>query len=396
VVNTDVHRPAITPPGRKCRAAAVQPVPARSAGDDAPVSVEPSAIDIDYRHRHDPPHEDHPLSRTTTIGEAAREHGRRTGERRAVLQLGLVLTVILALAFSQEWLVQRLDAPSVATWSTIFVAIVVQSIPFLVGGVLLAAVIATVLSDRALRRLVPSDPRVGVPVAGLAGVALPGCECASVPVAGSLMRRGVAPSVALTFLLAAPAINPVVLVSTAVAFPGRPEIVLARLLASLVTAVAVGWLWLRFAGRVPMLHRGGAHDHGGGTVRGFLGSCRHDFLHASGFLVLGAMIAAGINTFVPREVIDSVAGNAALAIVTLAVFAFVVAMCSEADAFVAASLNAFSDTAKLVFMVVGPAMDVKLASMESGQFGGPFALRFVPLVLAAAVLSACSVGWILL
>ena len=111
---------------------------------------------------------------------------------------------------------------------------------------------------------------------------------------------------------------------------------------------------------------------------------------------LGAMIAAAINTFVPREIIDSVAGSALLAVVTLAAFAFVVALCSEADAFVAASLNAFSDTAKLVFMVVGPAMDVKLASMESGQFGGAFALRFVPLVLAVAVLSACGMGWWLL
>jgi uncharacterized membrane protein YraQ (UPF0718 family) len=319
-----------------------------------------------------------------------------TTSTRTPRQLYLVLGALVMLAVSQQWLIERLDHPALATWSTIFVAIVVQSIPFLVGGVLLAAVISTLLSERALRRLVPSNPTLGVPVAGLAGVALPGCECASVPVASSLMRRGVAPSVALTFLLAAPAVNPVVLVSTAVAFPGRPEIVLARFLASMATAVAVGWLWLRFAGNVPMLHQRRAHDHSEGTAHAFVDSVRHDFIHAAGFLVLGAMIAAAINTFVPREVIDSVAGNAVLAIVSLAVFAFVVALCSEADAFVAASLNAFSDTAKLVFMVVGPAMDVKLASMESGQFGGAFALRFVPLVLVVAVLCACGTGWWLL
>ncbi len=312
------------------------------------------------------------------------------------MQVYLVLAALVVLALSQQWLVPRLDHPALATWSTIFVAIVVQSIPFLVGGVLLAAVIATLLSERALRRLVPSNPALGVPVAGLAGVALPGCECASVPVAGSLMSRGVAPSVALTFLLAAPAVNPVVLVSTAVAFSGQPEMVLARFLASLLTAVAVGWLWLRFAGRVPILQRPSSHDHGGSTTLAFLASVRHDFVHAAGFLVLGAMIAAAINTFVPREIIDSVAGNAVLAVVTLAVFAFVVALCSEADAFVAASLSAFSDTAKLVFMVVGPAMDVKLASMESGQFGTTFAVRFVPLVMVVAVLSACGMGWWLL
>jgi uncharacterized membrane protein YraQ (UPF0718 family) len=319
-----------------------------------------------------------------------------TTSSRIPSQFYLVFGGLAALAVSQQWLIERLDHPALATWSTIFVAIVVQSFPFLVGGVLLAAVISTLLSERALRRLVPSNPTLGVPVAGLAGVALPGCECASVPVASSLMRRGVAPSVALTFLLAAPAVNPVVLVSTAVAFPGRPEIVLARFLASMATAVAVGWLWLRFAGNVPMLHHRRAHDHSEGTTHAFFDSVRHDFIHAAGFLVLGAMIAAAINTFVPREVIDSVAGNAVLAVVSLAVFAFVVALCSEADAFVAASLNAFSDTAKLVFMVVGPAMDVKLASMESGQFGGAFALRFVPLVLVVAVLCACGTGWWLL
>lgn len=311
-------------------------------------------------------------------------------------QAEVVFLILLALGVSQRWLIPHLDHPALATWSTIFVAIVVQAIPFLVGGVLLAGVISTVLSEKALRRLVPERDAIGVPVAGVAGVALPGCECASVPVASSMMGRGVAPAVALTFLLSAPAVNPVVLVSTAVAFPGRPEIVSARFLASLMTAVVVGWLWMRFAGRVPMLQRRPAHGARAGTLRAFLASVSHDFLHAAGFLVLGAMVAAGVNTFVPRSVIDGVAGQAVVAVVTLAVFAFVVAMCSEADAFVAASLNAFSDTAKLVFMVVGPAMDVKLASMEAGVFGTAFALRFVPLVMVTAVLSACAFGWWLL
>lgn len=336
------------------------------------------------------------MSRTTHPPESPPSLNPAQSARRPPVQVYLVLATLIVVASSQQWLLPRLDQPALATWGTIFVAIVVQSIPFLVGGVLLAAVIATLLSERALRRLVPTNPAFGVPVAGLAGVALPGCECASVPVASSLMARGVAPSVALTFLLAAPAVNPVVLVSTAVAFSGRPDMVLARFLASLATSVVVGWLWLRFAGGVPILHRQRSHTHEGGTVMAFIASVRHDFVHAAGFLVLGAMIAAAINTFVPREIIDSVAGNPVIAVLTLAVFAFVVALCSEADAFVAASLSAFSDIAKLVFMVVGPAMDVKLASMEAGQFGGAFALRFVPLVLVVAVLAACGVGWWLL
>ena len=108
------------------------------------------------------------------------------------------------------------------------------------------------------------------------------------------------------------------------------------------------------------------------------------------------MLAAAVNTFVPRSVVNTVAGQAVLGIATLALFAFIVALCSESDAFVAAWFTAFSDTAKLVFLVVGPAMDIKLASMEAGQFGIGFALRFVPLVIITAVASAVGIGWWLL
>ncbi|GAA1906933.1 permease [Nocardioides lentus] len=328
---------------------------------------------------------------TTT---SAAPPGSRTPRRRRVGQTEAVLVVVLGALAAQSWLVPRLTDEALRTWSTVFVAIVVQAVPFLVLGVLLAAVIAHLVSDRVLARVVPSRPVLGVPAAGLAGVALPGCECASVPVSASLVRRGVAPAVALTFMLAAPAVNPVVLVATAVAFPDQPLVVVARFLASLLTAVVVGWLWVWRGGAVPMrLPRGGgAHGHGGS----FLGSVQHDFLHAAGFLVLGAGVAAAVGTFVPRAVLDSVAGHVLLAVVSMAAFAFVVAMCSEADAFVAASLSAFSDTAKLVFMVVGPAMDIKLASLQVGTFGRSFALVFVPLVLVVATGSAVLVGgWLL-
>ena len=55
------------------------------------------------------------------------------------------------------------------------------------------------------------------------------------------------------------------------------------------------------------------------------------------------------------------------------------AICSEADAFIAASLTQFSMTARLAFMVVGPMVDVKLIALQTGTFGGRFAVRFAPL-----------------
>jgi len=307
-----------------------------------------------------------------------------------VVALGLLVVVLLG-----RWIAPLLDSASLSTWSTIFLAIVIQSTPFLMFGVLLSAIISILLSERVLQKVVPKNPVLGVPVAGMAGVGLPGCECAAVPIAGSLIRRGIAPAVALTFLLAAPAVNPAVVVSTAVAFPGQPEFVLARFVASMLTAVAVGWFCLSRGSRLPLRRLEQLPTEGTARER-FVATLRHDFVHASGFLVLGAMLAAAVNTFVPRSIVDTVAGQAVLAIGTMALFAFVVALCSESDAFVAASFTAFSDTAKLTFLVVGPAMDVKLASMEAGTFGGAFARQFVPLVVGTAILSAVLIGWWLL
>ncbi|HUS20502.1 MAG TPA: permease [Aeromicrobium sp.] len=312
--------------------------------------------------------------------------------RRSILQYNLVGLSLLALILGRSLYAPLLAGDAIRTWSTMFVAIVVQSLPFLVGGVLLSSLISRYLSARVLERAIPRNPVLAVPVAGIAGFSLPGCECAAVPVCDGLMRRGLPPAAALTFLLAAPAINPAVIVSTTVAFPNNPMMVVARVTASLATAVIVGWWCVGRGDRLGMVRRAIAHEHGDD----FLGGALHDFLHAGGFLVLGAMAAAGVNTFLPRTWVDTVAQQAILGILTLAAFAFIAALCSESDAFVAASLTAFSDTAKLAFLVVGPAMDIKLATMESGVFGTRFARQFVPVVLLVAICSAALVGMVLL
>jgi uncharacterized membrane protein YraQ (UPF0718 family) len=289
-----------------------------------------------------------------------------------------------------------LDGPAVQTWFTIFVSITVQAMPFLVLGVVLSGAIAAFVPPGALARALPKNRALAVPVAGLAGVALPGCECGSVPIAGRLVARGAPPAAALTFLLSAPAINPVVIVATAVAFPGRPEMAVARFGASLLAAVIVGLIWVRI-GRdewVERARRTTIEDGSRWSV--FTGTAAHDFLHAGGFLVVGGITAATLQVVIPRSVLDSLAGSGVVAVATMAVLAVVLAICSEADAFVAAGLSQFSLTSRLVFLVVGPMVDVKLVSLQAGVFGRTFASRFAPLAFVSAVSSALFVGWWLL
>jgi uncharacterized membrane protein YraQ (UPF0718 family) len=275
------------------------------------------------------------------------------------------------------------------------VAVCVQALPFLVFGVLLSGVIAAFVSPAALRRALPARPAVAVPVAGAAGLVLPGCECASVPVARRLIGQGVPDAAALTFLLAAPAINPVVLVATAVAFPGEPRMVLARFIGSLATACVLGWLWQRFgkaewiAGRA---RRAAPTTSGSARWAVLAETARHDLVAAGGFLVLGAATAAVLSVLVPPAWMDALAGQMLLAVVVMAVLAVVLALCSEADAFVAASLSMLPLLPRLVFLVVGPAVDVKLIALQAGTFGRAFAARFAPATFVVAVLCAVGAG----
>ncbi|MFF3938511.1 permease [Streptomyces phaeofaciens] len=313
----------------------------------------------------------------------------------AVLGGTALLAVATVVAVLGPVLALDLYTPAVAAWWTVFTAVAVQGVPFLLLGTVVSAAIGAFVPERVLRRLLPRNPALAVPVAGVAGAVLPGCECASVPVAGSLMRRGVAPAAALAFLLSAPAINPVVLVATSLAFPGRPEMVLARLLASLGTAVVMGWLWVRF-GREKWLRIPGRDTPHATGVRAFADGLQHDFLHAGGFLVLGAAAAATFNIAVPRSVLDVFTGSPWLAVPLLALLAVVLCVCSEADAFVAASLSAFPATARLAFMVVGPMVDLKLLALQTGTFGRAFAVRFASATWVVAVTSSALVGWWLL
>lgn len=291
-----------------------------------------------------------------------------------------------------------LNQPAVAAWRTVCLAITVQALPFLLLGTVLSGAINAFVPADLFTRILPRRPALAVPVAGVAGVVLPGCECASVPVANSLIRRGVTPSAAFAFLLSAPAINPIVLTATAVAFPGNPAMVAARLLASLVTAAAMGWLWL-WLGREEWLRptvRHTGHRPGHSRRREFRLGFQHDFLHAGGFLVLGAMAAATFNVAVPRSVLDTFSGSPWLSVLFLAALAVLLAVCSEADAFVAASLTGFSPTARLVFMVVGPMVDLKLIALQAGTFGRSFALRFSAATTVVAVTAGVLIGGALL
>ncbi|MGI9528516.1 MAG: permease [Acidimicrobiia bacterium] len=288
------------------------------------------------------------------------------------------------------------DSAAWETWLTLFVSVLLQSLPFLVLGVTVSGLIAGFVTPSLLERITPKSETGSVAAATCAGMLLPGCECGSVPISDRLMRGGVAPAAALAFMLAAPAINPVVLVSTAVAFPGQPEMVAARFLASFVVALGIGMLWTRRDRSAALERATAGTDTEATRTETFVGTIVHDFLHAGGFLVVGAAAAAAIQAFLPQSLLSTLGSLPVISVLAMASLAIVLSICSEADAFFAASFTQVSPTAQLAFMVTGPVVDLKLVSMQTGVFGARFASRFAPITVAAAILASVVMGWLLL
>ncbi|WP_307806289.1 MULTISPECIES: permease [Nocardiaceae] len=316
----------------------------------------------------------------------------RGGSASTRVFVGIVIvTALLAVPVSDR----VMSSARASTAAAIFVGVVVQAVPFLVLGTVVSGAIAAWITPTMVRRVLPRRTPLAITAASLSGAVMPGCECGSVPIARRLLDRGVPIGPALAFLLSAPAINPVVLVSTAVAFPGEPRMVVARLLGSLATSVAVAGLWTRFADPTWITRRlaeARSSDEEAPRWAVFAESARQDLLHSAAYLTFGALFVAILNVVVPQSVFDTLAGQLMLAIAAMAVLAVVLSVCSEADAFVAASFSTLPALPKLVFMVVGPAIDVKLFAMHAGTFGRAFAVRFAPVVFVVAVLCACLAG----
>ena len=311
-----------------------------------------------------------------------------------------------------------------ATAWALFQGLLIEALPFLLIGVLISAGARWFApGGRWLRRL-PSPPLLG-PLTGAAlGFALPACECGNVPVARRMLSGGAPLGAGLGFLFAAPVLNPIVIASTWAAFPDQPWLLLARPLGAVVVAVGLALL----LGLVPeplllqadllaerRLHQPlaavGLLERSSGLVGApppsalsaeaapvrpplaeLMKHASQEFLYLALLLVMGSVIAALVQSFVPRSWLLAVGGAPTLSILALMLLALVVSVCSSVDAFLALSFAAqVTPGSLLAFLLLGPVIDLKLVSL----LGLLFRPRGLVLTTAGAALMVLLIGqWV--
>lgn len=320
---------------------------------------------------------------STSLDKPKTEKKGKSQRETILLAVGLALLVLIALG-----LPRLTDLPisgRFQTFVTIFLGIFIEAIPFLLFGSIVSGLIEEFVDKDSLARFVPRRAIPAALVGALLGFAFPVCECGVVPVTRRLYQKGLPLSVGVAFLLAAPVVNPVVIISTYVAFGWGP-VLWGRVLFSVLIAFVVGLLFSLARSQDVLLplgtpeghHHDHEHDHEHADqapapvtlvdrLWNALAIGGDDLLDMARYLIVGSMIAAAMQTIVPQATLLALGSGPVVSIVTLMVLAFVLSICSTVDAFVALSFaNSFTTGSILAFLVFGPMVDIKSSLMFLG------------------------------
>ncbi|MEI6380708.1 MAG: permease [Cyanobacteriota bacterium ELA615] len=292
---------------------------------------------------------------------------------------------------------------------SLFLSLLVEALPFLLLGVIFSSALLVLIKEDQLLKHFPTNPIAGALLGSFIGFLMPVCECGNVPVARRLLIKGVPPAVTVGFLLAAPTVNPIVIWSTWTAFKDQPEIVIFRVLFSLLIATIVASIFSTQKDisvlLSPLLSRKIAYSKKTVTAKystdsflqsgtfllstpgnpikldseaitlvpsrwdTFVDNLTQELRELGGMLVLGSAIAACIQVFVPRDIILHLGSGVLTSIISMMILGSIVSICSTVDAFFALSFaSTFTTSSLIAFLVIGPMVDLKSISLLLSVF----------------------------
>ncbi|GCD08754.1 permease [Clostridium tagluense] len=286
--------------------------------------------------------------------------------------------------------------PWLQRFNTIFLSILIQAFPFILFGVFFSSIIQVFVSTEKITKIFPKNTALQFIVAISAGFFFPVCDCAIVPVGARLVKKGVPLPAAITFMLAAPIVNPIVIASTLYAFPNQPLIAVYRTCLGIIVAFFVGLVFLLSPEKNPMLLDNnnksfcncGFCSDDYNNIDGFRQRIDAIFKHAGSeffgvgkFLIIGSFLSSIMQTIIPKDLFPTLGGGIIISILIMMLFAFILSVCSTSDAFIARPfINQFPLGSVMGFLVLGPMLDIKNLLMLLGNFEKRVVIKLVILI----------------
>lgn len=319
--------------------------------------------------------------------------------------------------------------------SIIFISIFFESLPFLLLGAIISSIIETYVSNEQIAKMIPKNKILGSIVGVFLGFFIPACDCAVIPVSKRLLKKKVPINVAVSFMLASPIINPVVLLSTYNAFyRTNPKIFWYRLLLGILIALVIGIIMGIIFGKNEVItnnsddeecgcchhhHEGECHhenvevdemlsdlkkevirehkhhDYKHSFKNDLLSICKHtayDLFEVVKYLMFGALIASLFQVLLPRNILNLFKNSNILSIIVLMIFAYLVSLCSTSDSFVGKSLlSMFSESSILAYLLLGPMIDIKNTFVLLGNYKRSFVVTLITLIFVVIFITSLMV-----
>lgn len=327
---------------------------------DPPSATVPGSLGIDH-HEDDHQHHAHPVKRRARGVHVAWVVGATT-----------VLAGLVAVrAITAEQLEPGIPN-AVQDLLTLSTSVIIESLPFIVLGIVLSVLVQVWIPETWLLRILPNNAWGRRAVVSLFGMFLPVCECGNVPLARGLVRRGFTVPESMTFLIAAPILNPVTIITTHQAFGFDDGILIARLLGGFAIANILGWLFSKHPAPMSLLSGRFAEecrlDDGHGHDRTRREQSLDLFVREASILmpalVIGSLIAGAIQVIVPRDVLVSLGSDPLYSVLAMMVLAFIISVCSNVDSFfILPFASTFLPGSIVTFLVFGPIVDIKMLAL---------------------------------
>lgn len=291
---------------------------------------------------------------------------------------------------------------------TIFVSILLDATPFILLGVILSSIIDYYISEEFIQKILPKGKISGI-LSGIAlGFFIPVCDCFVIPVVRRLIKKGVPIYIGIAFMIAAPIVNPVVILATHYSFENLvPSMVLYRTIFGIIIAIIVSFVLYLWTKNQDVIkdnscesqscchqhsnnnHNNHNHHHEGN--KGFQAILHHaaeEFLEIFKYLMFGALCAAILQIIIPQSLLAKFSDSPILSTLVLMAFAYSISLCSTADSFVAKSLvGVFGTSPILGFLLLGPVLDIKNTFVLFGNYKKSFVIKFIILIVTTVFLT---------
>lgn len=290
----------------------------------------------------------------------------------------------------------------IGNFSIIFTSIILDSIPFIIIGSIVSAIIQLFISEEFIERIIPKSNVLGYIGAALIGLIFPVCECAIVPITRRLIRKGVPVGLGVTFMLSVPIVNPVVIMSTYYAFYDRQSMVFVRTIGGFACAIIIGIIVNELQGNEECLSSDYVGDdnycscgcnsivNSNNKLIALIEHTNREFLDITRYLILGAFLSSLFQVVESKGGFSFITQNKVLAIVFMMFLGFALSLCSEADAFVGKSfLETYSFSGVTGFLLIGPMLDLKNFIMLTGGFRKEFISKLSFVTLGVVFIVSC-------